>query len=88
MKNLRGFWILYRVSSKKDGNTNEYLNIIEQTISWRYVINIKIIVNEEFTIERLAIVVIGADKNIIHKGLIPTIYYEKFKPYPQHTIKS
>lgn len=75
-------------SSKKDGNMNEYLNIIEQTISRRYVINIKIIVNQEFTIETLAIVDIGADRNIIHEGLIPTRYYEKFKPYPQHMIKS
>lgn len=57
--------------------SQEYLNIIEQTISRQYVLKIKIIINQEFALETLALVDIGAYRNIIREGLIPTKYYEK-----------
>lgn len=57
--------------------SQEYLNIIEQTISRQYVLKIKIIINQEFAFETLALVDIGAYRTIIREGLIPTKYYEK-----------
>lgn len=42
----------------------------------KYVLRIKIITNQEFTLETLTLVDMGAGRNII-SGLIPTRYYEK-----------
>lgn len=57
--------------------SQEYLNIIEQTISRQYVLKIKIIISQEFAFETLALVDIAAYRTIIREGLIPTKYYEK-----------
>lgn len=59
-------------SSKKE--INEYLNIIEQTIPRRYVIKIKLVINQEFTLETLALIDTGTNRNCIREGLIPTRY--------------
>lgn len=56
---------------------NECLNVIEQTISCKYVLKIKLVINLEFTLETLALANTGANRNIIRDGLIPTGYYEK-----------
>lgn len=58
-------------------SSKEYLNIIEQIISRKYILKIKIIINKEFALETLALVDIGVDRNIIREGLIPTKYYKK-----------
>lgn len=55
----------------------EYLNIIERTVSQKYVLKIKLIINSEFTLVTLALVDTGSDRNIIREGLIFTQYYEK-----------
>lgn len=58
-------------------SSKEYLNIIEQIISRKYILKIKIIINKESAMETLALVDIGVDRNIIREGLIPTKYYKK-----------
>lgn len=59
-----------RESSKKDAN--EYLIVIEQSISRRYVIKIKIIIDQEFNLEAATLIDTGAYRNIIREWLIPT----------------
>lgn len=39
----------------ESSNTHEYLNIIEQTISCKYVLKIKFVIDLEFTLETLAL---------------------------------
>lgn len=40
-------------------------------------LRIKLVINQEFTLETLALVNIEADRSTIREGLIPTKYYEK-----------
>lgn len=62
---------------KESDNPKDFLNIIERTISQKYVLRIKLVINQEFTLETLALVDTGADRNINREGLIPNRYYEK-----------
>lgn len=58
-------------------NMEDYLNVIEQTISHKYVIKTKTIINQEFKLKTLTLVNTGAYRNIIRESLIPTRYYDK-----------
>lgn len=60
-----------------ENKLEDYLHIIQQSITWRYIINIKIIIHEEFTPETHVLVDTGAYRNCIREGLIHTKYYEK-----------
>lgn len=52
-------------TSKSKEENIDYLNIIEQTITRKYILRLIIIINKEFTLKTLALVDTGADRNII-----------------------
>ena len=53
-----------------------FINTISKIDLQRWYTNVKVII-EDFEVEMVALIDLGADMNCIQEGLIPTQYYEK-----------
>ncbi|EOY21358.1 Uncharacterized protein TCM_012883 [Theobroma cacao] len=64
-------------SETEDQKTQEYMMILIEVSTQRYLIKIKLLINEEFQLETIALVDTSADQNCIRERIIPTKYYDK-----------
>ena len=56
-----------------------FLNTISQITYKKWFVNIKIVINNEFQVQTITLLDIGANLNCIKESLIPIKYFEKTK---------
>ncbi|XP_059627741.1 uncharacterized protein LOC132270583 [Cornus florida] len=61
----------------KDNET--YINLLTQITFQKWHVNLKIVINKDYTIHTVALIYSSADLNCINEGLVPTKYFEKTK---------
>ena len=65
------------MSSHKEDDKDEFLNIIDRIIFQKWYTEITLVVHKEFSLTVIALVDSGADMNRIQEGLIPSKYYDQ-----------
>uniref|UniRef100_A0A7N0RGK2 Peptidase A2 domain-containing protein n=1 Tax=Kalanchoe fedtschenkoi TaxID=63787 RepID=A0A7N0RGK2_KALFE len=54
-----------------------FLSVINMIMAFKFHIKIKLLINNSFMVELIALIDSGADVSVIQEGLIPTKYFEK-----------
>ncbi|KAL4203530.1 hypothetical protein AMTRI_Chr01g104390 [Amborella trichopoda] len=63
------------VKIKEDDTTS--VNILNKVITQKWFVLIKIVINNEYDFQSLALIDSGADLNCLNEGLVPTKYFDK-----------
>ncbi|KAL4187613.1 hypothetical protein AMTRI_Chr09g39880 [Amborella trichopoda] len=73
--NLRNKPKSSRVKIKEDDTTS--VNLLNKVITQKWFVLVKIVVNNEYDFQCLALIDSGADLNCLNEGLVPTKYFSK-----------
>ncbi|KAL4186961.1 hypothetical protein AMTRI_Chr09g36800 [Amborella trichopoda] len=64
-----------KVKIKEDDTTS--LNLLNKVITQKWFVLVKIVVNNEYDFQSLALIDFGADLNCLNEGIVPTKYFDK-----------